>query len=91
MGINFPWGQTGRRRARAPLSHGDCGAARPKRGGGERSTYCKYLPLTCHKVFSTSGNFVNVNRARGILRIIHKVIGAPREQHVASLSSSFHS
>lgn len=25
MGINFPWGQTGRRRARAPLSH-DVGA-----------------------------------------------------------------
>lgn len=38
MGINFPWGQTGRRRTRAPLSHsgGGCGAGgdRGERGEG---------------------------------------------------------
>lgn len=27
MGINFPWGQTGRRRRRAPVSHGGGGGA----------------------------------------------------------------
>lgn len=64
VGINFPWGQTGRRRRRAPVSHGGGGA-------GGAGTYCKYLPLTCHKVFSASGNFVNVNRARGLVDIIY--------------------
>lgn len=36
VGINFPWGQTGRRRARAPLSHGGGGAG----VGGERGAGC---------------------------------------------------
>lgn len=41
---------------------------------GYRIAYCiciyMYLPLTCHKVFSESGKFVNVNRARGLANII---------------------
>lgn len=34
MGINFPWGQTGRRRARAPLTHdgGGAGVGGARRG-----------------------------------------------------------
>lgn len=43
-----------------------------RRRGWQRegwSTYCKYLPLTCHKVFSASRNFVNVKRARGLADI----------------------
>lgn len=67
VGINFPWGQTVRRRARAPLSHGGCGSAG---GAGALAAlggaHIECLPLTCHKVFSASGNFVNVNRARGL-------------------------
>lgn len=36
VGINFPWGQTGRRRARAPLSHGGGGAGVGGAGRGVR-------------------------------------------------------
>ena len=40
------------------------GAAESRRRGrraARRGTYSKYLALTCHKVPSASGNFVNVN------------------------------
>lgn len=83
VGINFPWGQTGRRRTRAPLSHGGGGGGGGPGVGDGLRTYCKYLPLTCHKVFSASGNFVNVNGARGLADIIHNCCTSSA-QHVTT-------
>lgn len=65
-----------RRRRRCRRRRGTTRAGRRERT--RERTYCKYLPLTCHEVFSTSGNFVNVNGARGLADIIHNCCTSSR-------------
>lgn len=67
MGADGATSREGAAESRRLRGGGGCRAA-----GHEVHIVSTYLPLTCHKVFSTSGNFVSVNRARGLRRIYIK-------------------
>lgn len=92
VGINFPWGQTGRRRARAPLSHdggggaGVGGARRGRVGGSGRGSEHIVSIYRSHVTkFSPHQETLLTSTEHVALPILYIIAARVPAQHVTTL------